>query len=59
MNSRPAGWVLAWKLMVSPAEALQWEQYPSTQGDRYFVEGSIRVFVKSQSRVLLDSSIAR
>src|SRR5438874_4025413 len=45
------GLVLTWKPIDSPARTLVLEQYPSTHGQRYFVFGSTRVLVSSQSRV--------
>src|SRR5919204_2547144 len=48
---------MTWR--VSPARRLVCEQYPSTQGQRYFVFGSTRVFLSSQSVVPRFSFSAR
>ena len=46
-----AGLVLTLNSIVCPAAILVREQYPSIQGQRYWADGSTRVFVKSQSPV--------
>ena len=43
--------MLTYRFNTSPRRTLVREQYPSIHGHRYFVDGSMRVFFKSQSRV--------
>src|SRR5437773_2125775 len=51
MLNRDAGLVLTYIFSVSPFLKLVREQYPSIQGQRYFVGGSMRVFSSNQSVV--------